>query len=99
MSYNVQNFVSDIGGLLGLFLGISLLSLFELTIKAISVLRRLWSILTSKVVKQRKSRNSIKKYRTQRMNSFMPDLFAIDQLFGEKIEQTRKFDVDSIGKT
>lgn len=34
MTYQLQNFISDIGGLSGLFLGFSLISFFELLLKA-----------------------------------------------------------------
>ena len=41
VTYKVQNFMSDIGGLIGLFLGFSLLSLFELMLRVCCYLRRL----------------------------------------------------------
>lgn len=40
VTYKLQNFMSDVGGLIGLFLGFSLLSLFELLLKVFSYLRK-----------------------------------------------------------
>lgn len=40
VTYTAENFVSDIGGLAGLFLGFSLLSLFELTVKAFEMIKK-----------------------------------------------------------
>jgi pilus assembly protein TadC len=40
VTYKVQNFMSDVGGLIGLFLGFSLLSLFELLLRMCSYLKR-----------------------------------------------------------
>lgn len=39
MTYQFQNFVSDIGGLAGLFLGLSLLTMFELTLKVLHLFK------------------------------------------------------------
>lgn len=39
VTYKVQNFISDIGGLVGLFLGISLLSLFEFALKFLAIIK------------------------------------------------------------
>ena len=41
VTYGIQNFTSDVGGLAGLFLGFSLLSLFELTIKLFLLITRM----------------------------------------------------------
>lgn len=40
VTYKILNFMSDVGGLLGLFLGFSLLSLFELLLKICSYLKK-----------------------------------------------------------
>jgi len=78
----------------GLFLGISFLSLFELAIKAFGLLRKVGNRFTSTKGNQSKNRKRPRKSRkskTRRMNSNLPDLIAIDQLFGETIKHSNKF--------
>lgn len=40
VTYKLQNFVSDIGGLVGLFLGLSLLSVFEFILSVFHMLKK-----------------------------------------------------------
>jgi hypothetical protein len=42
VAYSIQNFVADCGGLIGLFLGFSLLSIFELVCNLITFGMRKW---------------------------------------------------------
>ena len=90
VSYKIQNFVSDIGGLVGLFLGISFLSLFELAVKAFGFLKKIGNRITSSKRNRKRPRKS-RKSKNQMMNSNLPDLIAIGQLFGETIKNSNRF--------
>jgi predicted tellurium resistance membrane protein TerC len=90
--------VSDIGGLAGLFLGFSLLSLFELILKAFTVIRSYLGKsscmknnrqVIKKHSKTRKYTKSQKPHKTRRkvtQNTAVPDIVVIDLLFGEQVE-------------
>lgn len=54
VTYNLQNFVADIGGLAGLFLGFSLLTLFEIILGMTRKCRELNNRLIRKRKRQRK---------------------------------------------
>ncbi|XP_070500712.1 pickpocket protein 28-like [Chironomus tepperi] len=41
-AYEIQNLISDIGGLLGLFLGFSLISIFEIITRIINMVKQKW---------------------------------------------------------
>lgn len=99
MTYKLQNFVSDIGGLAGLFLGFSLLSLFEIILKAVVITKNFFENKASrKIVKVSATEQPIKKSRRRIINRTLKkrnkishgnaasDLVVIDLVFGEHIE-------------
>lgn len=82
VTYNIENFVSDIGGLAGLFLGFSLLSLYELILKVLAMIRNLFRKITSlKDVQQNKKwgNRDTKRYRRRtRKNLVAPEIKTVD---------------------
>lgn len=59
VTYIIQNFISDIGGLAGLFLGFSLLSLFEIILRMISLCKKVFNrLLRRKTGRVRSIQNS-----------------------------------------
>lgn len=84
--------MSDIGGLAGLFLGISLLSLFELVLKAIAISRnfinKLRCLKGKNKKKHRKWGNREKKRARKRIkrNQVTPEIVIVDLVFGEEIK-------------
>ncbi|CAG9804871.1 unnamed protein product [Chironomus riparius] len=52
VTYKLQNFMSDVGGLVGFFLGFSMLSLFESALKLFSLLKVVLDRLVSKQTEQ-----------------------------------------------
>lgn len=92
----MQNFVSDVGGLAGLFLGFSLISLFELIFKCFMTLKNLISPCSCTKLNQVSEQKSLSKSRKrknrkskrkvgQSMNN-TPDVVVIDMVFGEQID-------------
>lgn len=92
----MQNFVSDVGGLAGLFLGFSLLSLFELIVKCFMTIKNLISPCSCTKLNQVSAQKSLSKSRKrknrksrrkvgQSMN-ITPDVVVIDMVFGEQID-------------
>jgi hypothetical protein len=78
VTYTAENFVSDIGGLAGLFLGFSLLSLFELIVKAYEAIKNFIE----------KSKNH-KVDNTSKKVAFDPNVVIIDLLFDGQTEAER----------
>lgn len=93
VTYKVQNFVSDIGGLAGLFLGFSLLSLFEIVLKSVAIFKNFIRKSTClKVNKSTSTQKQTKKSRKRKSNKrriqdkSSSDVVVIDMLFGEHIK-------------
>lgn len=96
VTYKIQNFVSDIGGLAGLFLGFSLLSLFELILKVFagirSFIRKSPSVKVDKSISRKSRKHKANRIQRSRGNvnqvKSVPDVVVIDLLFGEQVEAT-----------
>lgn len=100
VTYKIQNFVSDIGGLAGLFLGFSLLSLFELILKGFAGIRDFSRKFTKPKVDKpatKKDTSKSAKHKTNKIQKSrrnvgqrnpVPDVVVIDLLFGEQVEST-----------
>lgn len=71
VTYGIQNFIADVGGLAGLFLGFSLLSLFELIIQLFMFIKR----MTEKnKVHENNIQNKLKEREASRMNDVIIEI-------------------------
>lgn len=88
VTYGIQNFIADVGGLAGLFLGFSLLSLFELMIQLFMFIKR----MTEKnKVHLNDNKNKLKEREASRINDVIIEIsnFDLTKSFEEKPVKVR----------
>lgn len=100
VTYQIQNFVSDIGGLAGLFLGISLLSVYEMLLKAVQIIKKFIGkescIKINRISTKKHSdrQKRCRKHRTKKLRrkttpkNVTSDIVIIDMLFGEQVKSS-----------